>query len=92
MDNKEIEALLNRIGADIDTATYGAETLYCECPVEMQEAAANLCDNLRACCRRLEKLYDLVPLGAEVEEAKQAALKGAIALLEANGFIVGTKT
>lgn len=90
MDNKEIEALLNRIEAAIDTATYNADSLYLECPEEWQEDASELLKMLAACSGKVWGLLAKLPVPEEPPQAGN--IKDAIALLEANGFIVGTKT
>lgn len=90
MDSKEIEALLNRIGDDIDTATYNADTFYLECPEEWQEDASELLKMLTTCSRKVWEMLAKLPVPEEAPQADN--IKDAIALLEANGFIVGTKT
>lgn len=90
MDNKAIEALLNRIGADIDTAAQNADTLYLECPEEWNEDASELLKMLATCSVKVWELLAKLPAPEQAPQADN--IQDAIALLEANGFIVGTKT
>lgn len=91
MDNNKLEDLLRKTLTNLCDAMENIYAFGDACPEGLKRRAGELSEALEDCKCRAWGL--LCSASGAAEQAPQADnIKDAIALLEANGFIVGTKT
>ena len=89
MDNNSLATLLENVIDAVNDAMSNTDSFQDECPECLQPLASRLYASLDVCRQQTQELLKNLPAPGG---APRVAIQDAIALLEANGFIVGTKT
>lgn len=90
MNSDYLALMLEEVIDALSSAMSSTDSFKRECPEDFESQAERLYVSLATCRAQTLELSKSLPAPEEVPQADN--IKDAIALLEANGFIVGTKT